>query len=85
MGQYIKKTFSQMVVDSYQRAQCQDLRVEEISDDKCLVVNVDNNTMYNVWMDADYVTFCDCPHHTYRNVPCKHMFTAADFFRKTVG
>lgn len=84
MSNYIKKTYAQMVVDSYHRAQDQDLRIEEIDDDHCLVVNVLERTVYNVGMSDVRIDDCDCPHHVYRGVPCKHMFAAAGFFQKSI-
>ena len=79
---YVKKTYSDMVADSINRAKEQNLRIEEISEDKCLVVNIEKRTIYTVWMDTDYVKYCDCLHHTYRKVPCKHLVIAAEYFNK---
>lgn len=81
---YVKKTYAQMVVDSYHRSKEQDLRVEEIDDSRCMVVNIEEGTLYNVLMSDYSIDDCDCPHHIYRGVPCKHMFAAAGFFQKSI-
>ena len=82
MSKYVKKTYPQMVVDSYNRSMEQDLRVEEIDEERCMVVNIEGGTLYNVFMSE--FTIDDCQHHYYRQVPCKHMFAAAEFFRKSI-
>lgn len=38
-----------------------------------LVVNLDNNSGYNVNIVDNVIIYCSCPHSHYRDVPCKHM------------
>lgn len=85
MSKYIKKTYSQMVIDSYNRSMEEDLRIEEIDETHCMVINIVEGTLYNILMSDYSIDDCDCQHHVYRGVPCKHMFTAAGFFQKSIN
>lgn len=78
MGNYIKKTIHQMEMDSHQRAHEESLIVHEINDEFIQVENFVKNTKYYVKKEDGYIIDCDCPHHTYRNVICKHMVIAAE-------
>lgn len=39
-----------------------------------IVISENSQKAYNVKTDGVKVISCDCPHHQFRNVPCKHMF-----------
>lgn len=73
MGAYVKKTIHQMELDSFTRAMQERILVEPINDDEFIVTNVDHMSVYKVRQENDHITDCDCPHHFYRGVICKHM------------
>lgn len=78
MAKYIKKTYNEMECDSLERAETQNLYVEQVTDEECLVHNLDKGTVYNVRIEHDIVSDCDCPHHIYRLVNCKHMYSVSN-------
>jgi hypothetical protein len=81
---YVRKTYQEMVNLAFVRAEDEDFEVEEISDTELFVRNLDKNTIYSVSLDGDYVVDCDCPHHTYRGVLCKHMVAVSNVTGKYV-
>ena len=42
-----------------------------------VLINEGSQKAYNVTTDGEKVTGCDCPHHMFRHVPCKHMIKIA--------
>ena len=78
MGTYIRKTIHQMEMDSFQRAHEEPLIVHEINDRFIEVENFAKDTKYFVKKEGNYIADCDCPHHVYRGVICKHMVAASE-------
>ncbi len=70
---YVRKTESQMIIDSFNRSQVEQLFVEKVNAEEFLVTNLDHMSMYKVDVQSGHVCNCDCPHHFYRGVICKHM------------
>jgi hypothetical protein len=73
-----------MVMDSYQRAEDEYLIVDQTGEEEYEVTNVGHCTMYHVTLVNDCVVSCDCPHHIYRGVPCKHIIKVAMITGKKV-
>lgn len=71
------KTVEQMVCDSYDRARYEDFIIEQIDEDVYTVYNCKHRSEYIVESMGDYVMKCDCPHHKYRGVICKHQVAVA--------
>lgn len=71
------KSIAEMEMDSYDRAYCESLYIEETTDGDYIVSNLDHNTSYIVSTEGEFVISCDCPHHIYRQVNCKHMTKVA--------
>ena len=76
---YIRKTYNEMINDSYARAGNENLYTEEIDEYTLLVTNYDHNTKYYVYIEDSAITGCACPHFYSRKVICKHMVAASYF------
>lgn len=75
---YVKKTKYQMQLDSFDRALEQDIKAINLSEigrssKQIIVQNYDHNTVYEIIIKDNEIISCNCPHHFYRNVICKHM------------
>lgn len=70
---YIKKTIVEMELDSIERASIENLSCEYIEENHYFIHNLDKNTCYEVYKDDNGEYHCNCPHHIYRNVICKHI------------
>lgn len=70
-----------MIKESIERAEKETFIIYNcggVSDNiKYAVINSDNQKAYIVTTEGTKVTACDCPHHTHRKVPCKHMVKIA--------
>lgn len=82
---YIRKSFADMEEDAFIRARQEDLIVDIVDDTECIVTNIDHRTNYRVLMDEYSVIACECPHHVYRRVLCKHMVSAAWHTGRAIG
>ena len=75
----VKKTSAQMLSDSYDRAENEQITSYKYGDNLYYVYNSQSNGEYIVTVDNvnQVVVDCTCPHRQYRlatlNVPCKHM------------
>lgn len=78
---YVRMTKNEMESLGYERATIQDLRVKKISDNNYEVYNAEKGIIYNIEVKDEYVHNCNCPHHCYRRVVCKHMFVVAIDFK----
>lgn len=74
---YVRKTPEEMEMDSYNRAYSGLFQIEKESDEEYIVHNLEKGTSYIVTVDGDLVTDCECPHHFYRGVLCKHMIAVS--------
>lgn len=71
------KTQVQMLQDSINKTQEEKFIIFE-SGEKCeginyIVINEESKKGYKVTTDGQKVTSCDCPHHKFRGMLCKHM------------
>lgn len=75
---YQRKSISEMNYDSIDRGKMQDIRVEKVDQNLALAYNYEKNTEYEITLDGEIVTNCNCPHKKYRNINyCKHMVATA--------
>lgn len=80
-----RKTYDQMLNDSYLRGKSEPIQAYEYDDSHIAVFNENSNGEYLVEIDNDTQTIinCTCPHRIYRlynyNIPCKHMCMVGDY------
>lgn len=81
---YIKKTIEQMERDSIERSEFENLEVEQLDEETFVVYNLDKDTQYNVLLSINGQYECSCPHHTYRQINCKHIMKALKYYNSEV-
>lgn len=74
MEEYIGKTRLEMQSDSLERAKEQYIEVQKIEDDLYMAHNLTKGTQYAIEVIDGKIISCECPHHFYRNVICKHIY-----------
>ncbi len=77
---YTRKSKYQMYIDSFDRAAEQNISTEKISNELFIVYNHDHNSNYIVNVENGEIMSCECPHHFYRGVVCKHMVVVMQRF-----
>lgn len=81
---YVKKTHSQMIADSFIRAEVENFEIEVIYDTEVIIRNIDKNTIYKLFIEGDYIINCDCPHHIFRGIICKHIIFVSNAIGKYI-
>lgn len=76
---YIKKTITEMELDSIIRSETENLSCEYVNNNHYVVHNLDKCTCYDVTIDTNGNYECSCPHHTYRRVKCKHIIKIQNY------
>jgi hypothetical protein len=65
-----------MTMLGFERAVDENLKLVKVfGQSKFFVINKENENGYEVTVVDNKAVSCTCPHHVYRQVACKHMFT----------